>query len=116
MTGSEMNRRELITALRDLADYLQKNPDVPADAGFISVSCYINNGSAKERMPQIGAAMERAGGAVQDNNGSYLSLSRKFGPIRFSNFCDLEAVCDIPPRPTPEPPVFIHAPEAVEAA
>jgi hypothetical protein len=74
----------LIVGLRDLADFLEENPEVPAPR-WADVLVFPPDGTDKEMKTEIERVAILIDGTVSDqaaDNGHY-TASRKFGPVQY---------------------------------
>jgi hypothetical protein len=81
------DREELIQGLRDMADFLEQQPDVPIvyHAGM-SVPVF--------GIDTIRAAIRAMGDVEKRFEGNYVSVIRRFGPVKYEVFVAREDVCE----------------------
>lgn len=91
-------RDELVAGLRELADFVEKHGvEIPATLRVSSSYNFLYDdmhGTAKEKARTIARVLARGGKATKDFQGSYLELSRKFGPIKVEFNVNREVVCE----------------------
>jgi hypothetical protein len=77
-------RRQLIAGLRDLADFLDQDPGVPAPISPV-VYVFPPDGSDAERFAEIDVIAERIGTTASDADSprGYYSAVRDFGPAQY---------------------------------
>lgn len=82
LVGDTEDRAALIKGMRELADFLEARPDIPAprrsDCGTVFV-----NGTIAGKRAQIDHAARLLGAPVTDNTarGGHYSVTRSFGPV-----------------------------------
>jgi hypothetical protein len=76
-------RQELISGLRELADFLESNPDVPAPA-YIGVLVFPPSASDEENQREVDviAALIGSGTRTYSSHRHY-ATSRQFGPVEY---------------------------------
>jgi hypothetical protein len=76
-------RQSLISGLRDLADFLESNPDVPAHA-YIDVLVFPPSASDDEKRREVDviASLISAGTATSSPR-RHCTTSRRFGPVEY---------------------------------
>jgi hypothetical protein len=77
-------RRSLIAGLRDLADFLEGNPDVPAPRQE-GLMVFPPAGTDKEIMAEVDRIAALAGAEISDRTaeGGHYTASRKFGRMQY---------------------------------
>ena len=77
-------RAGLIAGLRELAEYLDQNPDVPAPR-WTDLLVFPPAGSDAEMFTEIDAIASRIGAAASDTDSpaGHYSASRDFGPVQY---------------------------------
>jgi hypothetical protein len=76
-------RSQLIAGLRDLAEYLESNPDVPAPWGGTTVYVFPPDGSNDERRAEIDTIASRVDTQPYEFTPSHYVASRYFGPVEY---------------------------------
>jgi len=82
--ANDEERTRLIAGLRDLADFLDQNPGVPAPWGT-EVLVFPAEASDAEMFAEIGTIAETIGSTASDADsprGHYTSV-RNFGPVQY---------------------------------
>jgi hypothetical protein len=77
------DRSQLISGLRDLAEYLESNPDVPAPWSGTTVYVFPSDGSNSQRRTEIDAIASRIGAQPCDFAPGHYVASRYFGPVEY---------------------------------
>jgi hypothetical protein len=82
-TDSE-ERRQLIAGLRELADFLDQIPQIPAP-WRADVFVFPPNGSDAEMVAEIDAIAEQIGATASDagSPAGHYSAARDFGPVQY---------------------------------
>jgi hypothetical protein len=77
-------RELLIAGLRELADFLSRNPDVPAPR-HADVLVFPADGSNAERFAEIDVIAQQIGAKASDADSSagHYSASIDFGPVHY---------------------------------
>src|ERR1700722_18995588 len=77
-------RERLIAGLRELADFLSRNPDVPAPR-HADVLVFPADGSNAERFAEIDVIAEQLGAKASDGGSpaGHYSASLEFGPVHY---------------------------------
>ena len=85
MNASDKKRAEVIQGMRDLANFLEENPDVKFDAypGF----------TAFVKADELPVVARKIGAAEKVASDMFYSLRKWFGPICMDWTCDREQVC-----------------------
>ncbi|MBW8487247.1 hypothetical protein [Actinomadura parmotrematis] len=80
-----MNRRNLITGLRALADFLEDNPAVPIPRGTVTVSMFARGDSQTCQRAAVDGVAALLGVPVQDetHDGGHYTAAKHFGPIAY---------------------------------
>jgi hypothetical protein len=82
MTYADSTQRAgLIAGLRELADYLESSPEVPAPI-YSDVFTFPAKGDWTEMCADIDATAARLGVTTYENGGHYVA-ARTFGPIEY---------------------------------
>jgi hypothetical protein len=76
-------RNQLIAGLRDLAEYLESNPDVPAPSCGATVYVFPPDGSSEERRAEIDAIASRVSAQPCEFAPGHYVASRYFGPVQY---------------------------------
>lgn len=79
--ASEIERQALIAGFHALADFLHRNPDVPAPK-YADILMFPTHGSETDRHAEIDAIASRIGSGTETYGGHY-TTSRKFGPVEY---------------------------------
>jgi hypothetical protein len=74
-------RAELISGLRDLADYMESNPSLPASSPI--VYAFPPTATWAEMRAEINAAAAVLGVAARLAGGGHYVASRSFGPVEY---------------------------------
>ena len=83
MTYSDPTERAaLIGGFRELADYLESNPEVPAP-GYSTVYTFPPNGDWAEECAEIDAIAALLGVTAGVEGGGHYVATRFFGPIEY---------------------------------
>lgn len=83
MTYASTNERAaLIGGLRDLADYLESNPGVPAPI-YSDVFTFPPDGDWAVMRAEIDSIAARLGVAGRETGGGHYVATRSFGPIEY---------------------------------
>jgi hypothetical protein len=84
MTCADFTKRSaLIDGLRDLADYLESNPEVPTTHGA-TVYAFPPDGSCAEMRSEIDAIAVRLGSTAHPTaHGEHYAAIRAFGPVEY---------------------------------
>jgi hypothetical protein len=82
--GNDEERTRLIAGLRDLADFLDRNPEVPAPWGT-DLLVFPPEGSDAEMFAEIDAIAGRIGVTASDTDSpaGHYSAVRAFGPVQY---------------------------------
>ena len=75
-------RAALISGLRNLADYLESTPEVPAPI-YSDVLTFPPHGDWSEMRAEIDAIAARLGVTACETWGSHYVASRHFGPVEY---------------------------------
>lgn len=77
-------RSLLIAGLRELAEFLDRNPQIPAPRGT-DLLVFPPNGSDAEMFAEVDAIAERIGTTATDDGSSagHYSAVRDFGPVQY---------------------------------
>jgi hypothetical protein len=76
-------RKELITGLRALADFLESNPDVPVPA-YTDVLVFPPSASDAEKRREIDVIASRIGSGTEIYSSyRHYQTSRRFGPVQY---------------------------------
>ena len=82
MTDADPTQRgKLIAGLRQLADYLESNPEVPAPS-YSDVLTFPPKGDWAEMCAEIDATAAHLGVTTYENGGHYVA-ARTFGPVEY---------------------------------
>lgn len=76
-------RTQLIAGLRDLAEYLESNPDVPAPWSGTTVYVFPPDGSKDQRRAKIDLIASRVGSQPCEFASGHYVASRYFGPVEY---------------------------------
>ncbi len=79
---SATERQALISGFRELADYLESNPDVPAP-GYSDVLAFPPDGDCAGMRAEIDAIAERIGVEARETVRGHYVAARSFGPIEY---------------------------------
>jgi hypothetical protein len=82
--GNDEERTRLIVGLRDLADFLNRNPEVPVPRGT-DLLVFPLQGSDAEMFTEIDAIAEQIGVTASDagSPAGHYSAVRGFGPVQY---------------------------------
>ena len=81
--ANAIERQALISGLRELADFLERNPDVPAPA-YTDVLVFPPFASDRERRREIDVIASRIGSAAPTYSSyRHYQTSRRFGPVEY---------------------------------
>ena len=80
--ANSAERAALISGLRDLADYLDSNPEVPTPV-CSDMLTFPPNGEWAEMCAEIDAIAARLGVAARKGYGSHYVAARFFGPVEY---------------------------------
>lgn len=86
-------RKDYIAGLRQLADYLENNPDIPTPSSTTVTACatdYLNEEGTKHNMQAVAKC---PGPWSKEFDDSFLTLTRKFAGIELQVFCNRNHVC-----------------------
>ena len=75
-------RAALIGGFRELADYLESNPDVPAP-GYSDVLAFPPDGECAGMRAEIDVIAERIGVEARETAGGHYVATRSFGPVEY---------------------------------
>jgi len=75
-------RQALISGLRELADYLESNPDVPTP-GYSDVLAFPPGGDCAGMRAEIDAIAERIGTKARETVRGHYVATRSFGPVEY---------------------------------
>jgi hypothetical protein len=76
-------RQALICGLRELADFLESNPDVPAPT-YTDVLVFPPSASDAEKQREIDVIASRIGSGPQTYSSyRHYQTSRRFGPVQY---------------------------------
>lgn len=83
--GDLFARHQLITGLRELADFLEANPSVPVDEYGDIVTVFTRDGSDETQRAQVDRVARLLGVDVQDSTdrGGHYLAAKSFGRIRY---------------------------------
>lgn len=76
-------RSQLIAGLRDLAEYLESNPDVPAPGHGTIAYIFPPDGSNDERRTEINVIASRISATPREFVPGHYVASRHFGPVEY---------------------------------
>ena len=76
-------RSQLIAGLRDLAEYLESSPDVPAPCSGTTVYVFPPGGSNDERRAAIDTIASRVDTQSCEFTSGHYIASRYFGPVEY---------------------------------
>jgi hypothetical protein len=76
-------RSQLIAGLRDLAEYLESNPDVPTPWSGTTVYVFPPDGSNDQRRAEIDAIASRISVQPCEFATGHYVASRCFGPVEY---------------------------------
>lgn len=79
-----MEAKDFVAALRAIADFYERNPQLPYYEGNMLVSC------TKEQLLQVA---QEAGTIQKDVDDEYFNLLKTFGSITIEFYCRREAIC-----------------------
>jgi hypothetical protein len=83
MTYAENSERAaLIGGFRELADYLESNPDVPAP-GYSDVLAFPPDGECAGMRAEIDVIAERIGVEARETVRGHYVAARSFGPVEY---------------------------------
>jgi hypothetical protein len=82
--ANSQERRLLTAGLRELADFLDQNPLVPAPRRA-ELLVFPANGSDAEMFAEVDVIAERIGASASDDDSpaGHYSAKRDFGPVRY---------------------------------
>src|ERR1700722_15129370 len=82
--GNDKERARLVAGLRDLADFLDRNPEVPVPRGT-DLLVFPPPGSDAEVFAEIDAIAEQIGVTASDADSpaGHYSAVRAFGPVQY---------------------------------
>ena len=81
--ASAIERQALISGLRELADFLESNPDVPAPA-CTDMLVFPPFASDAEKRREIDVIASRIGSAARTYSSyRHYQTSRRFGPVQY---------------------------------
>ena len=80
--ASDDERDRLIGGLRDLAQFLQNPPDIPAPR-WAGVLVFPPNGPDAEQRAEIDAIASRIGTETSESARGHYSCSISFGPVEY---------------------------------
>ena len=91
--GDLFARTQVISGLRQLADFLEANPSVPVETYGYTLHQFTDRHREEARLAQVNAIAELLGVPVTDetDRGGHLYASRTFGRITYQ-------VCHVPQR------------------
>jgi hypothetical protein len=75
-------RAALIAGLRELADYLDSNPAVPAPI-YATVYAFPPEAEWAEMRAEVRAVAERLGVTAYRTHGGHVFAARSFGPVEY---------------------------------
>lgn len=89
------DRREMVAGLRQLADALEANPDMPAPWGSITLFAAHVKRDGESEIEVMARAVKAIPGRVDKGalGDSYFSLSRNFAGLRYELLAGREEVC-----------------------
>jgi hypothetical protein len=76
-------RSQLIAGLRDLAEYLESNPNVPAPWCGTTVYVFPPDGNNDDRRAEIDAIASRVNAQPCEFASGHYVASRYFGPVEY---------------------------------
>ena len=85
--GGPTDRELTIAGLRELADFLEANPDVPVDRYpriYFAVDGSLQDGAGRERRAEVDRIAAALG--VEPREAGHYSASRMFGPVEYHAF------------------------------
>jgi hypothetical protein len=82
---------EIAAGLRDLADWIEKNPEVPLPYELAGSSLHIYSVKGKEDLAKVARAM---GNCEKSTDSQFFRVWRKFGPILLEALDYRENVCE----------------------
>ena len=80
--ASATERQAIISGLRQLADYLEYNPDVPAP-GYSDVLAFSPDGECAGMRAEIDAIAGRIGVEARETVCGHYVAARSFGPVEY---------------------------------
>jgi hypothetical protein len=82
--ANSAERGRLIAGLRQLADFLDRNPDVPAPR-YTEVIVFPSRGTDGEMFAEIDVVARQIGAAASSSGSpaGHYSAARDFGPVRY---------------------------------
>jgi hypothetical protein len=82
--ANSAERGRLITGLRQLSDFLDQNPDLPAPR-YAEVIVFPARGSNAEMFAEIDVIARQIGATASDTGSpaGHYSAARGFGPVRY---------------------------------
>jgi hypothetical protein len=81
--ATEAERQAFISGLRELADFLESNPEVPAPK-YTDVLVFPPHASDAENRSEIDVIASRIGSGTQTSAAhSHYTTSRRFGPVGY---------------------------------
>lgn len=102
---------KLAAGLRDLADWVEQNPEYEDEIGTLGVSvCFLTCAAFADAARALGHGMKIA-------EGSYFTVRRSFGPVNLDFFTARENVCRrvvVDTIERPERIIPAHTEEVVE--
>ena len=80
--ANAIERRALLSGLRELADYLEYNPDVPAPS-YSDVLAFPPDGDCAGMRAEIDVIAKRIGVKARETVRGHYVVARSFGPIEY---------------------------------
>jgi hypothetical protein len=81
--STDGERSRFIVGLRDFAEFLESNPNVPAPSGGTTVYVFPPDRSTEERRAEIDAIASRVSVQPREFASGHYIASRYFGPIEY---------------------------------
>lgn len=91
--GAMSERTEFITGLRELADYLENNPDVPIPYQPYFAVCVTNYVEPEKTKDAIQSVARCPGPWRKELGESLLTLTKDFHGVKYGVICDRSHVC-----------------------
>jgi hypothetical protein len=80
--ASSTQRQALISGLRELADFLERNPEVPVPS-YPTVYTFPSNGGWAGMRAEIDAIAARLGAIAHETGTGHYVAARFFGPVEY---------------------------------
>lgn len=76
-------RQAFIAGLRELAEFLETSPDVPAPEYGTDVLVFPPSVSYSDKKREVDVIASRIGSETMTSRGGHYSASRRFGPVGY---------------------------------